>query len=106
MEQVTVDAALEVTLRGTKETHTLLGGDLEVSVEGAVVADSEYMDGLIEQLRQVVVKQYPTEPLNWVLLVAYEGRCWYIEPGDEGVDGIGYYDVTTVEGWKQLNGCG
>lgn len=101
MELKSINASLEVTDLETQETTTLLEGDLEVSVYDTRVVESEHMEELTVQMNKVVAGRFEGD-VQWTLLMAYEGRCWYLVPNGEGVGEIGYYDIATVEGWKAL----
>lgn len=101
MELKSINASLEVTDPTTQETVTLVEGDLEVSVFDTRIVESGHMEELTAKMNDVVVERMGVGA-QWTLLMAYEGRCWYLTPNGQGVGEIGYYDITTVEGWKVL----
>tara|TARA_B100000929_G_scaffold290082_1_gene282523 strand:+ start:3460 stop:3777 length:318 start_codon:yes stop_codon:yes gene_type:complete len=101
MELKSINASLEVTDPATQESVTLLEGDLEVSVFDTRIVESDHMEELTVRMNNVVAERIG-DGAQWTLLMAYEGRCWYLTPNGRGVGEIGYYDITTVEGWKVL----
>jgi len=103
VQQETVNAALILKLINTNETRELVNGELNVTTDGDRVIHSDHMDELVEQLSSICKHNANGAAHEWVLNIAYEGRCWWIEVNRETPGySIGYYDVETVDGWNAL----
>lgn len=102
MTLYSVNAVLEIHYTDNRQVEVLIDGNLNITAEDGNVVDSEIMQGYVEKMSEVAQQHAQGRPHTWILLMAYEGRCWFMEPVEEGT-GIGYYDVDTVKGWLTLN---
>lgn len=98
-----VNAVLEVHYKDNQQTEMLVNGDLNVTVEGDRIVNSETMEQYASQMKTIVDSKAGNRPHSWALMMAYEGRCWFLEPGETGIE-IGYYDIENVEDWCVVNG--
>lgn len=92
-EVVAVDATLQVTLfvNGNARTDTVVSGDLTVPVIDDHIVCRDVLDELVRKMDTIARHHAAGRTYMWMLYIAYEGRCWYIDPSvtDKPYD-IGY----------------
>lgn len=107
-QRVTVQAGLQMALCDDKDQKgyvTLVNGELALDTVGDKLCYSKLLDDIYLKMRDIAAFHSEGQAHEWRLYMAHDGRCWFIEPDDNGGNpsgvnyALGYLDFPCLEDW-------
>lgn len=85
--------------------QTVLQAELPFPTHQGLLCHDQDMADIYEQIEQLVASTHPGA-IYWQMLIAYDGRCWFLEPsreeGSSSKFALGYFDFPNNSEWNVI----